>query len=161
MYRKILLSSFLVFCFMGVSFPTNKENTKIFDYCHSLEKIISRNSIKRRKNVSGTIKSISRDIAKFGVGKTRGTLINKMIDEYKTSKNSFIINLLPNEIYCFGGYWIEKLNPGKFELIFLENSNKVIKELKELKDLKEEVDLLIKDFNSDYEILRNELFKSF
>ena len=158
MFKRFLLSSLIFFGFIGVTFPSYKENTKPFDYCYSFEKIISRNFIKKRENLSGTAKSISRDIAKFGVSKTEGVLINKIIAEYKTSKNSFVINLLPNKIYCLGGYWIEKINPGKFESILFEKSQQTIKELK---DLKEEVDIFIKDFNSDYRNLIDEFHKSF
>ena len=161
MFKRFLLSSLILFGFIGVTYPSNKENTKPFDYCYSFEKIISRNFIKKRENLSGTAKSISRDIAKFGVSKTEGVLINKIISEYKTTKNSFVINLLPNKTYCLGGYWIEKINPGKFESILFEKSQKTIKEFKELKDLKEEVDIFIKDLNSDYRNLIDELHKAF
>ena len=158
MFKRFLLSSLILFGFIGVTYPSNKENTKPFDYCYSFEKIISRNFIKKRENLSGTAKSISRDIAKFGVSKTEGVLINKIISEYKTTKNSFVINLLPNKTYCLGGYWIEKINPGKFESILFEKSQQTIKELK---DLKEEVDIFIKDFNSDYRDLIDEFHKAF
>jgi len=158
MFKRFLLSFLIFFGFIGVFYPSNKENTKLFDYCYSFEKIISRNFIKKRENLSGTVKSISRDIAKFGISKTEGILINKIIAEYKTSKNSFFINLLPNNIYCLGGYWIEKINPGKFESILFEKSQQSIKEFK---DLKEEVDIFIKDFNSDYRDLIDELHKAF
>ena len=158
MFKRFLLSSLIFFGFIGVTYPSNKENTKPFDYCYSFEKIISRNFIKKRENLSGTAKSISRDIAKFGVSKTEGILINKIITEYKIDKNSFVINLLPNRFYCLGGYWIEKINPGKFELIFFEKSQQTIKELK---DLKQEVDIFIKDLNSDYRNLIDEFHKAF
>ena len=161
MFKRFLFSSLIFFGFIGVTYPSNKENTKLFDYCYSFEKIISRNFIKKRENLSGTAKSTSKDIVKFGVRKTEGVLINKIIAEYKTTKNSFVINLLPNKIYCLGGYWIEKINPGKFESILFEKSQKTIKEFKELKDLKEEVDIFIKDFNSDYRNLIDELQKAF
>ena len=161
MFKRFLLSSLILFGFIGVTYPSNKENTKPFDYCYSFEKIISRNFIKKRENLSGKAKSMSRDIAKFGVSRTEGVLINKIITEYKTSKNSFVINLLPNRIYCLGGYWIEKINPGKFESILFEKSQQKIKELKGLKDLKEEVDIFIKDLNSDYRNLIDELHKAF
>ena len=164
MFKRLLLSSLIFLGFIGVTYPSNKENTKPFDYCYSFEKIISRNFIKKRENLSATAKSISRDIAKIGVSKTEGVLINKIISEYKSTKNSFIINLLPNKIYCLGGYWIEKINPGKFESILFEKSQQTLKEfkeLKELKDLKENVDIFIKDFNSDYRNLIDELNKAF
>ena len=84
MFKNLILSSFLLFALIGIIYPSKKENTKLFDYCYSLEKILSRNSIQKRKNLSLKVKSISKDIAKVGVSKTRGVLINKMIDQYKT-----------------------------------------------------------------------------
>ena len=152
MFKKLALTAFFLFSLLCVIYPTKKESTKLFDYCHSLEKIISRNSI-QKQNVSGNIKSISKDIAKFGVSKTRGSLINKMIDQYKNSKKSFIINLFPNKFYCFGGYWIENLKPGTFESIFYKKSQKAINEFKDLKD---EVDVLLNNINSEYKTIKEE-----
>ena len=157
MFKNLLLSSFLLFIFICIIYPTKKENTKLLDYCYPLEKIISRNSIQKRKNVSLKVKSISNDIAKFGVRKTRGGLINKMIDQYKTSKDSLMIKLIPNNLYCLSGYWIEKVNPGTFESIFYSKSKKAIYEFKELKD---EVDGVLNEINSEYKSIKKE-FKSF
>ena len=153
MFKNLFLTSFLLFSLISIIYPTKKEDTKLFDYCYSLEKILSRNSIQKRKNVSLKIKSISNDIAKFGVSKTRGRLIHKTIDNYKTSKNSKIIKLIPNKIYCFAGYWIENINPGTFESIFYSKSKKVINEFKDLKD---EVDGIINDINSEYKVIKKE-----
>ena len=156
MFKKLLLSSFLLFTFIGIIYPMKKENTKFFDYCYSLEKILLRNSLQKRKNVSLKVKSVSKDIAKFGVSKTRGGLINKMIDQYKTSKDSRMIKLIPNKLYCFSGYWIEKVNPGTFESIFYSKSKKAIDQFIDLKD---KVDGVLNEFNSDYKFLKKE-FKS-
>ena len=134
MFKNLLLSSLLLLTLIGIIYPTKKENTKPLDYCYPLEKILSRNSIKKRKNISLKVKSISKDIAKFGVSKTRGGLINKMIDQYKISRDSRIIKLIPNKLYCFSGYWIEKVKPGTFESIFYSKSKKAIYEFKDLKD---------------------------
>ena len=170
MFRKFLLSTFLLFSFIGLIYPTNKENTRTLDYCYSLEKLISTNSIKKRKTFSEKFKSISKDIARFGVSKSKGALISRIIDEYKISKNSLIIKIVPNNIYCLGGYWIEVVNPGKFESIFFDKSKKAIKELKELRELKElkefkelkkDVDLLIKDLNLEYETIKDKLHNNF
>ena len=158
MLKRLLLASLISVGFIAVTYPSKKEKTKLFDYCYSFEKLISRNLVQKSGNLSGSLKSISKDIAKYGVSKTEGTLINKIIAEYKTSKDSFIINFLPNEVYCLGGYWIEKINPGKFESLLVEKSQKTIKDLKELK---EEVDLLIRDFNSDYKTLIEEIYDAF
>ena len=138
---------------IGVYYPSKEENTRIFDYCYSLEKILSRNSIKKRKNISEKVKSLTKDISKFGVNKTKGSLINKIINQYKTSKNSFILNVFPNKIYCFSGYWVEKVIPGTFEsVIYGIGKNKI----NEFREIKEEVDGLINNFNSEYKNIRKE-----
>ena len=153
MFKKLLLTSFLLISMIGVYYPSKKENTRIFDYCYSLEKILSRNSIKKRKNISEKVKSLARDISRFGVNKTRGSLMNKMINQYKTSKNSLILNIIPNKIYCFSGYWVEKVMPGKFESVIYNKSKKKINELREFK---EEIDGLMNNFNSDYKNIKKE-----
>ena len=153
MFKKLLLTSFLLVSIMGVYYPSKKENTKIFDYCYSLEKILSKNSIKKRNNISEKVKSLSRDISRYGVNKTKGFLINKLLNQYKTSKNSLILNFIPNRFYCFFGYWVERVMPGKFESFIYDKGKKKINELKELK---EEVDGLINDFSSEYKKIRKE-----
>ena len=156
MFKNLIFSSFLLFTLIGIIYPAKKENTKLFDYCYSLEKILSRNSIQKRKNVSHKVKSISKDIAKFGVSQTRGFLINKMIDQYKTTKDLQIIKLIPNNLYCFSGYWIEKLKPGTFESIFY---SEIKKEINEFIDLKDQVDGVLNEINSEYKFIKKE-FKS-
>ena len=156
MFKNLILSSFLLFTLIGIIYPTKKENTKLFDYCYSLEKILSSNSIQKRKNVSQKVKSISKDIAKFGISKTRGRLINKIIDQYKTSKDSRMIKLIPNNLYCFSGYWIEKVKPGTFESILYSKSKQ---EINKFIDFKDEVDEVINEINSEYKFIKKE-FKS-
>jgi len=153
MFKKFFFTSFLLISMIGVYYPSQEENTRIFDYCYSLEKILSRNSIQKRKNISEKIKSLSRDISTYGVNKTRGSFINKMINQYKTSKNSFILNVIPNKIYCLSGYWVEKVMPGTFESIIYDKSKKRINEFREFK---EEVDGLINNLNSEYQNIRKE-----
>ena len=41
--------------------------------------------------------------------KTKGTFANMIIDQYKNSKNLFIISFFPNKIYCLAGYWSASL----------------------------------------------------
>ena len=153
MFKKLFLTSFLLISMIGVYYPSKKENTRIFDYCYSLEKILSRNSIKKRKNISAKVKSLSRDMSRFGVNKTKGSLINKMINQYKTSKNSFIYNVIPNKIFCFSGYWVEKVMPGTFESVIYDVGKKKINEFRELK---EEVDGIINNFNSEYNQIKED-----
>ena len=157
MFKKLLFTSFLLLSFISIIYPSKKENTNLFDYCYSLEKILSRHSIQKRKNASKKVMSISKDILEFGVNKTRGLLINKMINQFKTSKNSQILKLVPNKFYCYAGYWIENVNPGTFESIFLEKSKEAINEYKDLKD---EVDGILNDINSELKGIRKE-FNSF
>ena len=153
MFKKLFFISFLLISTIGVYYPSNRENTGVFDYCYSLEKILSRNSIQKRKNISEKVKSLSRDISRFGVNKTRGSIINKMITQYKTSKNSRILNIIPNKIYCLSGYWVEKVMPGTIESVIYDKSKKTINEFRELK---EEVDGFINNFNSEYQKIRGE-----
>ena len=149
MFNKLFLTSFLLTLMIGIYYPSKKENTRIFDYCYSLEKILSRNSIKKRKNISEKVKSLSIDISRFGVNKTRGSLINKMINKYKTSKNNLILNIIPNKMYCLSGYWVEKVIPGTFESVIYDLGKKKINEFREFK---EEVDGLINNFNWNIKI---------
>tara|TARA_B100000212_G_scaffold199416_1_gene150426 strand:+ start:183 stop:617 length:435 start_codon:yes stop_codon:yes gene_type:complete len=137
-----------------VYYPSKDENTTLFDFCYSFEKILSRNFIQKRNNVSEKIKSFSRDISRVGVNKTRGALMNNIINQYKTSNDSFFVNVIPNKLYCLSGYWIEKVMPGTFESLIYEKSKKTINEFK---DFKEEVDGLINNFNSGYQNIREEL----
>lgn len=157
MIKKLLLTSFLFFSFIVVIYPSKKENTKLFDYCYSLEIILSRNLIQKRESISKKFNSISKDIAKFGVKNTKGALLNKTIYQYKTSKNSLIIDIVPNEIYCFAGYWIEKVKPGTFESIFYSKS---IKTINEFKGLKNDLEEILNDMNSEYKSIKKE-FNSF
>ena len=90
----------------------------------------------------------------LGTQKTKGALANKIIDQYKTSKRSFIISTVPNQFYCIAGYWIESLNPGTFVSIFFEKSKERINKYK---DIKKEVDEFIKDIDSEYESIKKEV----
>jgi len=154
MFKKLLLTFFLVFSSFITIYPSNKENTNFFDYCYSLEKIISRNSVEKSKNLSKNFKPLAKDIALFGTNKTKGTLANKIIDQYKNSKKLFIINFVPNKIYCLAGYWIEELSPGKFESIFYEKTKQKINEYK---NTKKEVDEFIKEINLEYKSIKKEI----
>ena len=157
MIKKFLLTFLAIISLIGAIYPHKKESTELFNYCYSLEKLITRNSIQKRKNLPSRLKSISNDIAKIGIDKTKGDLINKSIDQYKLSKNSFIINLFHNDVYCFAGYWIETAKPGTFESILYLKSKQTIQEFN---DLKNDVDHFLKDINLEYKILKKE-FKSF
>ena len=63
-----------------------------------------------------------------------------MINKYKTSKNSLILNVIPNKIYCFSGYWVEKVIPGIFESVIYDKSQKTFNEFRELKKRKKCMD---------------------
>ena len=153
MVKNLFFTSFLLLNVICIIYPSKKENTKLFDFCYSLEKILIRNSLKNKRNQPNKVNSISKDILNFGVSKTRGALINKMIDQYKISKNSQIIKLVPNGVYCYAGYWIENVNPGTFESILFTKSKKTINELK---DFKNEVDGILSDINLEYKFIKKE-----
>ena len=154
MYKKLFSTFFLIFVSLITIYPSKKENTNLFDYCYSFEKILSRNSIEKSKNLSKRFKPIAKDITLFGTNKTKGSLVNTIIDQYKTSKNFFIIKFLPNQIYCLAGYWIEVVNPGAFKSIFYEKSQQKINEYK---DIKKEVDAFIEDINLEYKFIKKEI----
>ena len=87
MFKKFILTSFLLFSSLIIIYPSKKENTNFFDYCYSLEKIISRNTLEKSKNLSKNFKTLAKDITFFGTNKTKGNFANKIIDQYKNSKN--------------------------------------------------------------------------
>ena len=122
MFKKLFLTSFLLLSTLVIIYPSKKENTNFFEYCFSLEKIISRNSVEKSNNLSKSFKPLAKDITLFGTYKTKGKLANMIIDQYKNSKKLFILAFVPNQIYCLAGYWIEQAIPGKFESIFFNLS---------------------------------------
>ena len=154
MFKKFILTSFLLFSSLITIYPSKKENTNFFNYCYSLEKIISRNSVDKSKNISKKFKPFAKDITLFGTNKTKGTFANKIIDQYKNSKKLFIITIVPNQIYCLAGYWIEEIKPGTFKSIFYEKSKQKINEYKVIK---KEVDNFVKDIYLDYESIKKEI----
>ena len=154
MFKKIFLTYFLLLSSIISIYPAKKENTNFFDYCYSLEKIISRNTVEKSKNLSKNFKSLVKDITIFGTNKTKGSLANKIINQYKNSKKIFIVTFVPNQIYCLVGYWIEVGYPGKFESIFY---NKSKQKINEYKNIKKEVDEFIKDINLEYKSIKKEI----
>ena len=158
MYKKLLFTFFLFFGSLITIYPSKKEETNLFDYCYSFEKILSRNSIENSKNFSKKFKPFAKNITLFSTNKTKGYLINKIIDKYKNSKKLFLINLVPNQIYCLVGYWIEEVNPGTFKSIFHEKTQQKINEYK---DTKKEIDLFIKEINSEYKSIKKEIYNLF
>ena len=128
MFKKLLVSSFFLIGLIGSIYPTEKENTKPFDYCFSLEKILVRNSLESKKNLSGEIQIISKALASVGIDNSRGEITKKGIDQYKISDESVFFSFVPTKIYCLSGYWIEKFRPGTFESIVYESSKEKVEE---------------------------------
>ena len=158
MFKNLLLTFFLFFSSFITIYPSRKENTNLFDYCYSLEKLITRNSLEKTKNISDNFKTFAKEITLFGNKKTKGALVNKIINQYKTSQNSYIINFFPNQFYCLGGYWVEEVNPGKLQSIFYEKSKQ---RFKQYKNTKKEVDEFIEDMNSEYKSIKKEINEFF
>ena len=154
MFKKLTLTSFLLLSSLITIYPSKKENTKFLDYCYSLEKIISRNTVEKNKNLSKNFRTLAKDIALSGTKKTKGTFANNIIDQYKNSKKLFIITFVPNKIYCLAGYWIEEVSPGKFESIFYQKTKRKINEYK---NTKKEVDEFIKGINLEYKSIKKEI----
>ena len=156
MFKNLLLTFFLFFSSFATIYPSKKENTSLFDYCFSLEKIIIRNSLEKTNNLSDKFQTFAKKITLFGINKTKGALVNNIIDQYKTSSKLFVVTIVPNQFYCFGGYWIEELNPGTFQSIFFEKSKEKINQIK---DIKKEANEFIKDINSEYKTIEKEADK--
>ena len=154
MFKKFLLTTFFLLSSLITIFPSKKENTNFFDYCYSLEKIISRNTVEKSKNLSKNFKPLVKDISLFGTNKSKGTFAHKLVDQYKNSKKLFFISFVPNQIYCLAGYWIEEISPGKFESIFYETTKQKINEYK---NTKKEVDKFIKEINLEYKSIKKEI----
>ena len=154
MFKNLLLTFFLLFSSFITILPSKKENTNLTDYCYSLEKILSRNSLKKSKNIQNKYKSFAKDITLYGTSKTKGEFVNKIINQYKNSKKSFAIVLVPNKVYCLGGYWIEVVNPGIFQSIFYKKSKE---EINKYKNIKKEFDVFIRDINSEYKSIEKEI----
>ena len=142
MFKNLLLTFFLFFSALLAIYPSKKENTYLIDYCHSFEKILSRNSLEKNKNISHN--NFIKEISLYGNKKTKGALVNKIINQYKSSKKSKIINFVPNKFYCLAGYWIELLKPGTFESIAYKQSRQKINQYK---NTKKELDVFIKEIN--------------
>ena len=153
-FKSFFLTFFLLSSSLITIYPSKKENTNLFDYCYSLEKILFRNSIEKSKNLSRKFNPFTKEITLFGTKKTKGGLASNIIDQYKISKNLFIINFLPNQIICLGGYWIEVANPGTFKSIFYEKSNQKINEYKKIK---KEVNEFIKEINTKHKSIKKEI----
>ena len=154
MFKHLLITFFLLFSSFITILPSKKENTNLTDYCYSLEKILSRNSLKKSKNIQNKYKSFAKDITLFGTSKTKGEFVNKIINQYKNSKKSFAIVLVPNKVYCLGGYWIEAVNTGTFQSIFYKKRKENINKYK---NIKKEFDVFIRDINSEYKSIEKEI----
>tara|TARA_A100001035_G_C27715510_1_gene469295 strand:- start:346 stop:822 length:477 start_codon:yes stop_codon:yes gene_type:complete len=158
MFKKLFLTFFLLFTSFLFFYPSKKENINLTNYCYALEKILFRNLVEKSENESEKFKSFAKDIMLFGNDKTKGALVSKIIDQYKNSKELYILTIVPNQFYCLGGYWIEVMNPGKFQSIFFEKGKQRINQYK---DIKIEADQLIKDINSEYKSIKIEIKKLF
>ena len=154
MFKKFLFTSFLICSSLITIYPSKKENTNFLDYCYSLDKIISRNTVEKNKNLSKNFRPLANDIALFGTKKTKGIFANKIIDQYKNSKKLLIITFIPNQIFCLAGYWIEEVSPGKFESIFYQKTKQKINDYK---NTKKEVDEFIKGINLEYKSIKKEI----
>ena len=71
MYKKLLFTFILIFGSLITIYPSKKEDTNLFDYCYSFEKILSRNSIEKSKNLSKKFKSFAKDITLLALIKRR------------------------------------------------------------------------------------------
>ena len=152
MFKNFLLTSFLLFSSFISIYPSKKENTDLIDYCYSLEKILAINSLERSKNFFlKRYKNYAKDFTSFGTNKTKGALVNKIIDEYKTYKKSYIVNIVPNQFVDRILDW--KSKSWNISIYFLpEKQTK-----RQYKNTKKELDELIKDINFEYKSIKKEI----
>ena len=157
--KKLLIPSVFIISLLGLIYPTEKENTNLTDYCFSLEKIVAKNTFESKKNIDGTTRMIAKGLASFGMENSRGDLTTNIIDTFKSESDDSLVKFIPTKIYCLGGYWIEKFQPGTFESIFYEAIEDVVEESYEdlKKDIKDNVNNLINDFNKGYKSLQKEI----
>ena len=158
MVKYLSLTFILLFSSFITIYPSKKENTYLIDYCYSLENILARNLVFESKNKSKKFKNFANDITFIGTKKTKGALVNKIIDQYKNSKRLFIITFVPNQCYCFIGYWLEALNPGILQSTFYDKSKQRINKYK---DFIKEKDEFIEDINLEYKSIKKEINKLF
>tara|TARA_B100000965_G_C19249056_1_gene607878 strand:- start:134 stop:628 length:495 start_codon:yes stop_codon:yes gene_type:complete len=163
MFNKLLVTTFFLIGSIGSIYPTEKENTKPLDYCFSLEKILVRNSIKKREIVSNELKVISKALASVSIDNSRGDLTKKVIDQYKNSDESVLISFVPTKFYCLTGYWLEKIKPGIFESIVYASSKEKVEDFYNEYEIffKNDVNILMNDLSEKYEILKNEFNELF
>ena len=154
MFKKTFLSFFIVLSLFGVIYPVIKEETKLFDYCYSLEKLLSKNSLKKRGNLSKGVNYLTKDLLNLGLSKTRGNFLINAIDSYKKSKNLLFATIIPTQLYCLGGYWIEEVKPGMFESIILDKGKQKINEFKDMEDALNE---FLRDVKSEYKNLKKRI----
>ena len=154
MLKKLILTFLFIFTPYVFIYPSRKENISLTDYCYALEKVLFRNSVEKNEKISKNFKSFAKDINFFGTYKTRGVLVSKIIDEYKTSKKFFIGTIVPNQFYCFGGYWLEELKPGTFQSIFFEKTKERINQFK---DIKKEADQFFNEIDLEHKYLKKEV----
>ena len=123
MFKNLILTFFIIFSSFVTIYPSKKEKTSLIDYCYALEKILSRNAVEKSKNISKQYKTFAKILLCLGLTKLED-LAYMIVDQYKNSKKSYLITILPNKFYCWAGYWIEELNPGTFQSIFYEKVNR-------------------------------------
>tara|TARA_B100001250_G_scaffold178757_1_gene153650 strand:+ start:984 stop:1478 length:495 start_codon:yes stop_codon:yes gene_type:complete len=158
MFNKLFVTSFFFIGLIFSIYPTEKENTKLFDYCFSLEKILVNNSLTNRKNISGEIKIISNALVSVGMDNSRGDLTKEIIDQYKFSDESVLISFVPTKIYCLSGYWLEKFKPGTIESIVYESSKEKVRNFHDEYGmiLQNDTNDLMNDFNQKYKKIKKE-----
>ena len=101
MFKKFFFTSFLFLSSLITIYPSKKENTNFLDYCYSLEKIISRNTVEKNKNLSNNFRPLAKDIALIGTKKTSAQITNYKLDELQEKPCIAVINLGNKQIGPF------------------------------------------------------------
>ena len=99
MFKKLIFTCFLFFSSFIIIYPSKKENTNLFGYCYSLERILSRNSIEQSKNLSKKVKSFAKDLTLISANRSKLVPLNDKIKISELDRISVIENAVHNRNY--------------------------------------------------------------
>ena len=137
MVKKIFLVGTFLTGLTLLSYPSQKENVGVFNYCYAFEKIVSRNIFKKN-DIPNWIKSLSGDVLNVWADTSRGTSIRKAIAEEN-------ISYMHPQVNCLIWYWYEKFEPGFFSYLIQKELTSTLKDEynKSYQDIKKHTIILI------------------
>ena len=121
MFKNLIFTFFLLFSSFITIYPSKKENNKLFDYCYSLEKIISINSVEKNKNLSKSYKTFAKEIT---------SLIN-----IKFPRNYLLLLLYLINFFVWQDIGLRRYIQEHFNLFFMRKANKELINIRILKKM--------------------------